>query len=77
MQISRNGVVLHLSEHHGDGCPGAVVFAPMTGIVAFHRELTEKRYNYMRPGLEQADWGAEMQVWDPAGNRIRFCERKT
>jgi hypothetical protein len=22
-QISRNGLVLHLSEHHGDGSPGA------------------------------------------------------
>jgi hypothetical protein len=22
-QVSRNGLVLHLSEHHGDGSPGA------------------------------------------------------
>jgi hypothetical protein len=23
MQVSRDGLVLHLSEHHGDGSPGA------------------------------------------------------
>jgi hypothetical protein len=23
MQISRDGIVLHLSEHHGDCCPGS------------------------------------------------------
>jgi len=21
LQVSRNGLLLHLSEHHGDGCP--------------------------------------------------------
>ena len=23
MQVSRDGIVLHISEHHGDGSPGA------------------------------------------------------
>lgn len=76
-QVSRAGLTLHLSEHHGDGSPGAVVFAPMTGIDAFHAEVSAHGYRYMRPGLDEAPWGREMQVWDPAGNRIRFCERKT
>ena len=26
MQVSRDGLVLHLSEHHGDGSPGATLF---------------------------------------------------
>ena len=77
MQVSRAGLTLHLSEHHGDGSPGAVVFAPMTGVEAFHAEISAKGYGHMRPGLEDAPWGREMQVWDPSGNRIRFCERKT
>jgi len=76
MQVSRGALVLHLSEHHGDGSPGAVVFAPVTGIEALHEEISAKGYRYMRPGLEDAPWGREMQVWDPAGNRIRFCERR-
>lgn len=25
MQVSRGGLVLHLSEHHGDGAPGSTV----------------------------------------------------
>lgn len=75
-QISRPGLTLHLSQHHGDGNPGIVVFAPMRGIAAFHAELAARRYDFLRPGLEQQDWGREMQVTDPNGNRIRFCERK-
>lgn len=75
VQVSRAGLALHLSQHHGDGSPGAVVFAPMTGIEAFHAELAAKRYAFMRPGLERQPWGLEMKVQDPNGNRIRFCER--
>ena len=26
LQVSRAGLVLHLSEHHGDACPGSTVF---------------------------------------------------
>lgn len=26
MQVSRGSLVLHLSEHYGDGTPGAVVY---------------------------------------------------
>ena len=76
VQVSRGDFTLHLSEHHADGSPGAVVFAPMSGIEAFHAEISAKRYPYMRPGVEEAPWGREMQVWDPSGNRIRFCERR-
>lgn len=75
-QISRAGLVLHLSEHHGDASPGSTVFVWMHGIEAFHAELMGKRYRYSRPGIEDAPWGRELQVPDPFGNRIRFCERK-
>ena len=76
MQVSRAGLTLHLSEHHGDCCPGSTVFLWMTGIEEFHRQLTEKKYGYLRPGLETTFYGAKMvQVHDPFGNRIRFNER--
>lgn len=75
-QISRDGLVLHLSEHHGDGAPGARLRVMMRGVREFHRELSEKRYRYMRPGLDMTDWGAiETGAIDPFGNRITFCER--
>ena len=39
LQVSRAGLTLHLSEHHGDACPGSTVFVWMTGIEEFHREI--------------------------------------
>jgi catechol 2,3-dioxygenase-like lactoylglutathione lyase family enzyme len=75
MQVSRAGLVLHLSEHHGDACPGATVFAEMTGIDAFHAAITVEAYRYYRPGIEAVPWGArQIEVCDPFGNRIRFNE---
>lgn len=74
-QVSRGGLKLHLSEHHGDASPGSTVFVWMRGIVDFHRELTSKAYRYNRPGLESAPWDAKsVEVNDPFGNRIRFSE---
>ena len=75
MQVSRGALCLHLSEHHGDACPGSTVFVRMRGVEALHRELTAKSYRYLRPGVERAPWGARvMEVTDPFGNRIRFNE---
>jgi catechol 2,3-dioxygenase-like lactoylglutathione lyase family enzyme len=77
MQVSRGGMSLHLSEHHGDGTPGSVVFVDMVGLYAFHREISGRDYRYLRPGVEEMPWGTrEMQVIDPFGNRIRFSETK-
>ncbi|MGO9464045.1 MAG: glyoxalase superfamily protein [Isosphaeraceae bacterium] len=52
LQVSRDGLLLHFSEHHGDSCPGSTVFVWKTGIDEFHREITSKNYKYLRPGLE-------------------------
>jgi catechol 2,3-dioxygenase-like lactoylglutathione lyase family enzyme len=76
MQVSRPGLMLHLSEHHGDACPGATVLIPVAGIDALHRELAAKKYAYARPGVEPTPWGARMmEVADPFGNRLRFHEK--
>jgi catechol 2,3-dioxygenase-like lactoylglutathione lyase family enzyme len=75
MQIARGGLLLHLSEHHGDGCPGSTVFVRTTHLEDFHREITSRGYRFMRPGIERAPWNARlMEVIDPFGNRIRFSE---
>lgn len=75
MQVSRGGLKLHLSEHSGDATPGANAAVFCTGVVALHKELTDKNYSFNRPGLDSQEWGAEMQVIDPFGNRLRFIER--
>jgi hypothetical protein len=41
-----------LSEHSGDGSPGAWIRVMMQGVEEFHREISSKRYRYMRLGLE-------------------------
>jgi uncharacterized glyoxalase superfamily protein PhnB len=75
MQVSRAGCVLHLTEHHGDCCPGSTVFVWMTGLDEFHREISSKGYRFMRPGVEHAFYGAKcMEVIDPFGNHLRFNE---
>lgn len=76
IQVSRGGFVLHLSEHHGDACPGSSIFVWMTGVEEFHREVTGKGYKYLRPGIDTTFYGARaFQVIDPFGNRIGFNER--
>ena len=75
MQVSRAGIVFHISEHHGDGSPGAHVRVIIEGVRELHAELIAKKYKNNRPGLEQPEWGGtEMTVIDPVNNRITFAE---
>jgi uncharacterized glyoxalase superfamily protein PhnB len=77
MQVSRGDLALHLSEHHGDCCPGSTVFVRMTCVDAFHREITSKGDRFLRPGIETTFYQARrVQVVDPFGNRIRFNGRR-
>lgn len=75
MQISRGGMRLHLSEHHGDCTPGSTVFVQATGLTALHGEIMTRDYPFNRPGLAPAPWGGlVMEVTDPFANRLRFWE---
>ncbi|VVP70348.1 hypothetical protein PS910_00745 [Pseudomonas fluorescens] len=75
-QIHRDGLILHLSEHHGDATPGSTVFARVEDLVALEQELLAKRYTYSRPQAQRVDWGLQMEIADPFGNRLRFCEQQ-
>jgi catechol 2,3-dioxygenase-like lactoylglutathione lyase family enzyme len=72
--IERENLQLHLSEHHGDCSPGSTVFVPMHNIEALRDDLLAKRYGYGRPQIVEQGWGKVLEVHDPFGNRIRFCE---
>jgi uncharacterized glyoxalase superfamily protein PhnB len=76
MQVSRDGCVLHLSEHYGDASPGAAIRIDTTDLDAFHAELSSKRYKYARPGINEQPWGREVSVKDPFGNRLIFAEAR-
>ncbi len=75
MQVSRDGLVLHLSEHHGDATPGSRVFVRIRGLDLFHAEIGARDYAYLRPGIADAPWGGRvMELTDPFGNRITLAE---
>jgi catechol 2,3-dioxygenase-like lactoylglutathione lyase family enzyme len=85
LQVSRAGLILHLTEHHGDASPGGTAFVWMQGLDDFHAEITGRGYPYARPGIETWDLGSGelgdarvgmrvMEVTDPFGNRLRFAE---
>lgn len=75
MQIFYSGCILHLSEHHGDCCPGSAIRIEVDQIRTLHANLLEKNYKYARPGLEQTPWQTEeISVQDPFGNRIIFSQ---
>lgn len=73
-QIRRDDLVIHLTGHHGDATPGSTLFIPMTGIETLHAELNARRYAHARPGIKHEGWGNVMEIADPFGNRLRFCE---
>ncbi|MFK3973877.1 glyoxalase superfamily protein [Pseudomonas sp. NPDC087358] len=72
--LSRDGLQIHLSEHHGDASPGTTIFVPMQNIELLRDELNSKGYGFGRPEIVEQGWGKLLEVYDPFGNRIRFCQ---
>jgi uncharacterized glyoxalase superfamily protein PhnB len=73
MQVSRADCVLHLTEHHGDCCPGAAMRIAAEDIDAFHAELAAKHYTFARAEIVQTPWDTrDLSVCDPFGNRLTF-----
>ena len=76
LQVSLGGCKLHLSEHHGDGAPGARVRIEVDELEGYHQSLLAKKYKYYRPGLQDMEWGTrEMSVEDGFGNKLIFFKR--
>ncbi len=78
IQISLRDIILHLSEHHGDGSPGAHInIDDFKGLAEYNKELNDKKYKYGRPGLETPEWNPKaitMTIHHPFGNRLIFGE---
>jgi catechol 2,3-dioxygenase-like lactoylglutathione lyase family enzyme len=73
MQVSREDIVLHVSEHHGDATPGSALRILVADLDALAADLTGRVYANARPAIVRKDWGCdELQVIDPAGNRLVF-----
>lgn len=75
-QLSRSGAVVHVSEHHGDGTPGTVLWITVDDIHSWHTELAAKKYGFARPGPpEEGPGGLGFAVTDPFGNTLRFAQQ--
>lgn len=79
MQVSHDGCVLHLSEHHGDATPGSHIRIESDDIDAFAADLKQRPYKFARPGApEKMPWGTrEITLADPFGNRLTFSSLST
>lgn len=76
MGISRGGISLYLSEHHGDGTPGTHVVIDVDQVDELARELQAKNYKYMNPHIQEQEWGTrELSVIDPFKNQLVFSQR--
>ncbi len=76
IEVEKDGIVFHLSEHHGDGTPGSHVFIWCTGVKEYHEELINKKYKYNRPGIEETFYGSlTFIVNDPFNNKISFNQK--
>lgn len=78
LQISLDGIVIHLTEHHGDCSPGAKIHIEnFNNLAAYHEKLLDKNYKFNRPSLDKASWSTNaisMEAIDPFGNRLTFTE---
>lgn len=75
LRVRRGACELDLSEHHGDGTFGSVVWIPVADVRALHAELATRPHPRLRPGIDaDAPGGPTMDVTDPFGNVLRFCQ---
>jgi len=72
MGVSRDGALLHLSSHSGDGVSGGVVLFSCDDVEALHAEFVAKNVKIHVGPIKQT-WGVrELYVRDPDGNSLRF-----
>lgn len=74
--LTRDGVELHLSEHHGDTTPGTRVRVSVDDIDALYSEIKSRPYKHLNPGPpNQQSWGErDLTLTDPFGNKLTFHE---
>lgn len=72
-QVSRDNLVLHLSEHSGDCTPGSKVFIHVDDVDTLFADMSSKDYPYCKPAIETMPWGDRaFTVTDPFSNKLLF-----
>ncbi len=74
MQISKNGLVLHLSENKRYKT-GVIIFVETKGIEKFHDSILNRKSKNQIPDILTTNWKTkQMEIEDPFGNLLRFNE---
>ncbi len=74
VQLSRDGLILYLSQHEGDCKPGGLVYLYVSDVDAWHADL--RKHGLDVPPPQDQPWGnREMRVRDPDGNNLCVCTR--
>jgi catechol 2,3-dioxygenase-like lactoylglutathione lyase family enzyme len=72
LEVTRDNVSFHLSEHEGDGPMGLQVYVNVADAPALHEEVTSRDVSLHEP-LHDAEWGHTVfSIMDPDGNTLRF-----
>jgi len=75
MGVEREGFLVDLSSHAGDGVVGAVIYFVVDDVDELHREFVGRGVPIHLAPVDQT-WGMrEMYVHDPDGNCVRFGHR--
>jgi uncharacterized glyoxalase superfamily protein PhnB len=75
MQLSKGECIIHLSEHHGDSCPGASLRITTLELDNYQIKLSTKEYMSSKPEITKMPWGTcDMTINDPFGNKLIFTE---
>ena len=74
LQISKNGLILHLSESKRFE-KNVIVFVETKNMNGFHKELLERNPNVKIQDVLQTKWETfQLEIEDPFGNLLRFNE---
>ena len=74
MQISRNGLTLHLSENKRFKV-GVIIFVDCKKLLEFYSELQHQKINIELSKPEKTNWQTlQMEIEGPFGNLLRFNE---
>jgi hypothetical protein len=74
MQVSRNGLTLHLSENKRFKT-GVIVFVDCKELNKFYLDLDNRKSKIELSKPERTNWQTiQMEIEDPFGNLLRFNE---
>ena len=72
MQISRNGLTLHLSENKRFET-GTIVFVDCNALIELYNELSNRKANIELPQPKRTNWKTiQIEIEDPFGNLLRL-----